>query len=112
MQFEQLDVWKRSVRLSVEVYKCFANAKDYGFKDQITRSALSVASNIAEGMERGTNKDCCKSLNYAKGSAGELVTPIIIGTKINYIEEQQGKAWVIETKEIAAMIGGLIKARS
>lgn len=112
MQFEQLDVWKRSVNLSVEVYKGFASAKDYGFKDQITRSALSIASNIAEGMERATNKDCCKFLNYAKGPAGELVTQIIIGTKINYIEKQKGKAWVIETKEIAAMIGGLIKARS
>ena len=112
MQFEQLDVWKRSVSLSVEVYRHFANTRDYGFKDQITRSALSIASNIAEGLERGSNKECCRFLTFAKGSAGELVTQIYIGTQINYIEDVQGKAWVAEVKEIAAMLGGLIKARS
>ena len=47
MKCERLDVWKRSCRLSVDVYKCFASSRDFGFKDQITRSSLSIASNIA-----------------------------------------------------------------
>ena len=57
MKFEDLKVWKRSARLSAEIYKELASIKDYGFKDQITRSGLSVSSNIAEGMERSTNKE-------------------------------------------------------
>jgi len=49
---ENLEVWKRSCRLSVNLYKSLGSCKDYGFKDQITRSALSIPSNIAEGYER------------------------------------------------------------
>ncbi len=47
-----LQVWTRSRQLAVEIYKIFHNCKDYGFKDQITRAAVSVPSNIAEGYER------------------------------------------------------------
>jgi four helix bundle protein len=45
--FEELDVWKRAVALSAEVYRTLAQCSDYGFRDQITRSALSIPSNIA-----------------------------------------------------------------
>ncbi len=55
--FEDLEVWKRSARLSADIYKTLANLKDYGFKDQITRSGLSIPSNIAEGSERETDKE-------------------------------------------------------
>ncbi len=57
MRCENLDVWKRSCRMSVDIYKYFKENKDFGFKDQITRSSLSIASNIAEGMEKNSNKD-------------------------------------------------------
>lgn len=59
MGFENLDVWKRSARLSAELYKGMKDLRDYGFKDQITRSGLSIPSNIAEGEERATSKECC-----------------------------------------------------
>lgn len=52
MAFEDLDVWKRSAGLSADIYKMLKDLKDYGFKDQMTRSGLSIPSNIAEGMER------------------------------------------------------------
>jgi four helix bundle protein len=52
MKCENLDVWKRACRTSVEVYRLFEACRDYGFKAQITRSSLSVASNIAEGIEK------------------------------------------------------------
>ncbi|MEZ9006725.1 four helix bundle protein [Vibrio sp. 10N.247.311.59] len=72
MRFEDLDVWKRSARLSVEVYRHFKESRDFGFKDQITRSSLSISSNIAEGYERRSNKELINFLSYAKGSCGEL----------------------------------------
>ncbi len=50
---ENLEVWKRACRLSVSIYQVFADSKQYAFKDQITRSAFSIPSNIAEGYERG-----------------------------------------------------------
>ena len=90
MRFENLDVWKRSSRLCVEVYKELAHCKDFGFKDQVTRSSLSIPSNIAEGFERDTDKDGNKFFYYAKGSCGELRTQIYIGIEIGYIKKKQG----------------------
>ena len=57
MKCETLEVWKRSCRLASEIYKYFSTFNDYGFKDQVTRSALSIPSNIAEGFERDGKKD-------------------------------------------------------
>ena len=51
MNFENSEIWKRSTDLSISIYKECENLKDYGFKDQITRSGLSIPSNIAEGRE-------------------------------------------------------------
>lgn len=78
-RFEDLDVWRRAARLSAEIYKGLADLRDFGFRDQITRSGLSVPSNIAEGHERGSNKETAQFFSYAKGSAGELRTQIYIG---------------------------------
>lgn len=64
MKFENLEVWKRSARLSADLYKQLANLKDYGFHDQITRSGLSIPSNIAEGHERHSNKECEKPSHH------------------------------------------------
>ena len=111
MRFEDLDVWKRSARLSADIYKELSNLKDYGFRDQITRSGLSVPSNISEGFERGSPKDCVKFLHYAKGSCGELRTQVYIGMEIAYIDVVLGKRWIAESEEISSMIGGLIKTK-
>jgi len=73
-----------------------AELKDFGVRDQITRSSLSVPSNIAEGYERESNKEIANFLNYAKGSAGELRTQIYIGIDIGYIDKQSGKQWLNE----------------
>ena len=56
MRFEDLEVWKRAARLSASIYKELKNLKDWGFRDQITRSGLSVPSNIAEGFERASQR--------------------------------------------------------
>jgi four helix bundle protein len=78
-RFEELEVWRRSARLSAELYKALADLRDFGFRDQITRAGLSIPSNIAEGYERESAKEIANFLNYAKGSAGELRTQIYIG---------------------------------
>lgn len=111
MKFEDLEVWKRSARLTSEIYKELAQLKDWGFRDQITRSALSIPSNIAEGFERLSAKDTVKFLGYAKGSCGELRTQIYIGIDIKYISPDSEKLWLAETNELSAMIGGLIKTK-
>ena len=109
MKFEDMDVWKRSMRLSVSIYKELSGLKDFGFKDQLTRAGLSIPSNIAEGFGRSTGKEKRNFLNYAKGSCAELRTQAYIGIEIGYISRNVGRSWIAETKEISAMITGLMK---
>jgi four helix bundle protein len=111
MKFEDLEVWKRAAALSAEIYLALAKLKDFGFKDQITRSSLSIPSNIAEGIERGSDKEVIRFCVIARGSCGELRTQVYIGMKIGYIKSEQGKPWIQETIEISAMLSGLIKHR-
>ena len=106
--FEDLDVWKRSAYLSADIYNELKQLTNFGFKHQITRSGLSIPSNIAEGIERNSDKEKVNFLSYAKGSCGELRTQVYTGMKINYLSKDKGKQWIIETKKISAMLVGLI----
>lgn len=109
-RFEDLEVWKRSARLCADLYKAFSSLNDFGFRDQITRSALSVPSNIAEGYERSSPRETVNFLNYAKGSAGELRTQVYIGLDIGYISSEQAQHWIKESEEISRMLYGLMKS--
>lgn len=109
-RFEELDVWQRAAKLSAELYKVMSSSRDYAFRDQITRSGLSIPSNIAEGYERAGSRETATFLNYAKGSAGELRAQIYIGIAVGYIDEQQGNRWLTEAEEISRMLHALIKS--
>jgi four helix bundle protein len=111
MRFEALDVWKRSKALCVAIYRAMSACKDFGFRDQITRASLSVPSNIAEGCERLSQKECVTFLSYAKGSCGELRTQLHVGMEIGYIGQEPGTAWLREAEEISLMLGALIKTK-
>ena len=108
MKFEDMDVWKESSRLSVSVYRELADLKDFGFKDQITRSGLSIPSNIAEGFGRSTDKDKRNFLNYAKGSCAEFRAQSYIGIEIGYISKDTGSSWIVQSNKISAMLTGLM----
>ncbi|MCG6574132.1 four helix bundle protein [Pseudomonas sp. AF32] len=108
MDFEKLIVWQRSKCLAVGIFREFARCGDFGFKDQITRSALSVPSNIAEGMERGSAREKVRFLWIAKASCGELRTQVLIGREIAYIADPLAVNWITETRELSKMLCGLI----
>ena len=108
-RFEDLDLWKRAARLSADIYRALAELRDFGFRDQITRSGLSIPSNIAEGYERNSDKELALFLNYAKGSAGELRTQIYIGVDIGYIDREIGKRWLQEADEISRMLHAMLR---
>lgn len=73
------------------------------------RAAVSIASNIAEGSERG-GKDFSRFLRIARGSAAELRTQLYIAKKLNFSVEHDLSALINETKEIAKMLTGLAKS--
>lgn len=66
--FEELDVSKRACQLAVQVYQVLEACRDFGLKDQMQRAAVSIATNIAEGAERGP-KEFAHFLRIARGSA-------------------------------------------
>jgi four helix bundle protein len=110
--FEDLECWKEGVALSVQVYRVSNQgelAKDFGLRDQIRKSAVSIPSNIAEGKERETVKEFIRFLYIAKGSAGELRTQLIIAYQIGYLSDQEKLELIEKTVRIGGMIGNLIK---
>ena len=110
-RFEDLEVWKKSAQLCAYIFLFFHSKKCYDFKSQITRSALSISSNIAEGFERGSDREFIRFLIYAKASCGELRSQTYIGIKIRYINSETGNKWIQDSIEISSMIAGLIKTR-
>ncbi|CED70320.1 S23 ribosomal protein [Aliivibrio wodanis] len=108
MNYETLEVWQRSVDLSVSIYELMKHSRDFGFKDQICRSSVSVPSNIAEGCERIHLKEKINFLSIAKGSLGELKTQIIIGGRIGYIPLDRVEQLKSECETLSRMLGSLI----
>ena len=111
LKCEKLDVWKKAARLSADVYKHFAACKDFGFKDQITRSSLSIPSNIAEGLEKASTKDQVRFLDIAKGSVAEFATQTYIGMDIGYIDSIVGKEWITTSDQLLAMLTKLQQSK-
>jgi four helix bundle protein len=112
MDFEKLVVWQRSTSLAVSIYRELAGCRELVFRNQVTRAALSVPSNIAEGMERSSAKEKCYFLRIARGSCGELRTQMIIGSEIGYIRPPLAELWIPESRELSKMLGGLINTIS
>lgn len=61
-KFEDYEVWKRFMRLAVDIYQNLKDCKDFGLRDQMQRSAVSIPSNFAEGYERQSNKEFIRFL--------------------------------------------------
>jgi len=108
--FEQLEVWKRSCQLTVLIYQVFDGTKDFGFYNQVTRAAVSVPSNIAEGSERQTKQEFIQFLYIAKGSVAELRTQLYLAARLKKISHEQMSELTNEAKEISQMLQGLINS--
>ncbi|MBK1632277.1 four helix bundle protein [Thiohalocapsa halophila] len=104
-----LEVWQRGCRLAVSTYHLSRDCRDFGFRDQLTRSALSIPSNIAEGYERESNRERVRFLRISKGSCGEFWTQLLIGIEAGLIPKDQAQPLRTESAEIAKMLSGLIK---
>ena len=108
--FEDLEVWKRSCRLTVKVYELFKNSKEYVLRDQMTRSALSIPSNITEGAERGSSLEFIRFINIAKGSAAELRTQLYIASEVGAVPGSKRDELKKELMEISSMLQSLIRS--
>ncbi len=110
--FEDLKIWQLGIELVKEIYIALKDCKDFYYKDQTNRSALSVPSNIAEGFERRNNKEFLQFLYIAKASCGELCTQLVIGRDLKIINSPQIEALIDKSDKLSRMIANFIKFRN
>lgn len=111
--YEKLLVWQRAVDLGSNIYVLTRKkplSLDFSLRDQMRRSAVSIASNIAEGDELDTDKQAIRHFFIAKGSIAELRTQLIIAGRAYHDIECQSSI-LSECIEISSMLMGLIKSR-
>jgi four helix bundle protein len=115
--FEELRIWQQARILVKNVYLNFKadtiGHKDFGFRGQFQRAAVSVMNNIAEGFERGSKADFARFLDIAKGSCGEVRSMLYIAFDLDYIDDENfqklTKDAVLLSKGIAALTKTLRK---
>lgn len=111
-KFEDILAWQKSQGFAVEIYKIFGCIKDFGFKDQILRAAVSISNNIAEGFDRSSNADFARFLYIALGSCSEVKSMIYLAEKLKYLSTDQKIDFIESSNEISKIIRGLIKSLS
>ena len=102
-----LIVWQKAMDLSVQIYRltsCFPSAEIYRLMSQITRSAVSVPANIAEGHARGTAREYAHFLAIAKGSLMETETLLMLAVRLNYASEAEATSTLALIVEISKML--------
>jgi four helix bundle protein len=109
--FEDIEAWQLSRELVKEVYRVSREgtfAHDYGLKDQIERASVSIMSNIAEGFERGGNKEFVNFLTIAKGSCGEVRSQLYVALDQCYIDKSQFDTLIQIATRVSVMLQAFI----
>ncbi|WP_185213961.1 four helix bundle protein [Sphingobacterium mizutaii] len=109
---KEIKVWHKSIELCTEIYialENFPKEEKYGLTSQIKRSAVSIASNIAEGAGRNFDKEFIQFLGIANGSCFELLTQLLIAVNLGLLDSEKSKSLCQKVIEIQKMIFGLRK---
>ncbi len=109
--FEDLRIWQEGLKLCDGIYSTLKSCRDYGLRDQMQRSSVSIPSNIAEGFELHTNKAFIRYLYIAKASGGELRTQLYIAIKQGYVDKKKGQELIGFAKRLNKMIANFITTR-
>ncbi len=112
-RFEDLEAWKFGRELTQSVYPLTRKerfSKDFGLSDQIRRGATSVMTNVAEGFERGSNKDFVRFLFIARASAGEVRSLLYVALDQGYITEEEFNTTADLCIQTSRIIWGLVKS--
>jgi four helix bundle protein len=113
--YRELKVWNKARELAVSIYRISLEgelARDFSFRDQIRRSAVSIVSNIAEGDESGGDKNSIRYFNIAKGSSAELYTQLLVIKDLEMVEDKKISSLLSECESISGMLHRLIESRS
>jgi four helix bundle protein len=109
-KFEDFIAWQKARSLTRAIYKITnlpAFSRDFGLKDQIRRSAVSIMSNIAEGFERGRASEFHQFLSIAKGSCAELRSQLYVALDVEYVPPARFQRQMSIATEVGQVVGGL-----
>jgi len=109
--YKDLEVWKKGVRFSIEIYKIssgFPTSEQYGITNQIRRASASFPANIAEGYGRESTKNYIQFLKTARGSLNETETFLYIVYGLKYISKESLDQLLTRSTELGKMINSLI----
>lgn len=107
--FEDILAWQESKILVIDIHKIFKNCRNYSFRDQIQKAAVSVMNNIAEGYERKGNREFSKFLYIAKGSCAEVRSMLYLALDLGYISKKDFDEFFQKTLRISRMLSNFIK---
>lgn len=111
--FKELKVWRAGIDISKVIFdltKTFPPGERYGLVSQMTRAAISIPSNIAEGCGRQSNKELKYFLSIALGSCFELETQLIIATEFDYLNNNTSEQLSKLISDLQKMLTGLQKS--
>jgi four helix bundle protein len=111
-KFEDVEAWQLAREMTKAIYAISndgAFARDFGLRDQIRRASVSIMSNIAEGFERGGDKEFLQFVSLAKGSSGEVRAQLYVALDAGYIDQQTFSRLSDMAKQINRMLAGLMK---
>jgi four helix bundle protein len=106
-----LIAWQKAMALAREDYVLteeFPKSEMFGLRMQLRRSAVSIASNIAEGHGRLTDPQLRNSLGMARGSLYELETQIQLASDLKFLNQQSAERLIGSGVEVAKLINGLL----
>lgn len=110
-KFEDIVAWQKARELARRVYehtKSGQFAKDFGLKDQIQRAAVSIMGNIAEGFERGGDKEFIQFLSISKGSCSEVKSHLYVALDQKYISQEHLKELYNNADEVNRLLSGFM----
>jgi len=110
-KFEDIIAWQKARLLTKEVYQCTrvgAFGKDYGLKDQIQRASVSTMANVAEGFERGGDKEFIQFLSNSKGSCGEVKSHLYVALDQDYITQSSFDQLYGQANEVGRLLSGFM----
>jgi four helix bundle protein len=108
--FKELKVWQESMSLAKDVFcitRNFPSEEKFGLTSQMNRCSVSIASNIAEGAGRGSEKEFNQFLNIALGSCFELETQLLLSNDFKYITKEQTELLTEKACRVQRMLNGL-----
>lgn len=110
-RFEEIEAWQSARKLRQAVYRLTRGKSfttDFALVNQIRRAAISPGSNIAEGFERGGNREFIQFLSHAKGSVGEIKDQLYCALDENYITQPQFDETYRLAESTSRLIGGFM----